>query len=150
MDLTGRLFALNNDVNRYNQQKLDALDSPAVDYASIDNGGALSIHASHVVEESYLYQLGKSCQAPARLTLKLGAQVMLVKNLSVSDGLVNDCRGVVVSFTKKGEEAHPMPVVCFSTVKGEKRITMETVEFSVEAGGCVVASRTQLPLKLVG
>lgn len=69
MDLTGRLFALNNDVNRYNQQKLDALDSPAVDYSSIDNGGALSIHVSHVVEESYLYQLGKSCQAPARLTL---------------------------------------------------------------------------------
>ena len=38
VDLTRRLFALNNDVNRYNQQKLDALDSPAVDYACIDNG----------------------------------------------------------------------------------------------------------------
>lgn len=149
VDLTSRLFALNNDVNQYNQQKLDALGSPAVNYTCIDNGRNVPPSFLEVVEESYLYQLSKSCQAPARLTLKLGAQVMLVKNLSVSDGLVNGCRGVVVSFTKKGEDAQPMPVVCFSTVKGQKRIAMEAVEFSVEAGGCVVASRMQLPLKLV-
>ena len=54
-------------------------------------------------DSNYLIQLQKSCQAPAELYLKPGAQVMLLKNLSVSEGLVNGSRGVVDSYTKDPE-----------------------------------------------
>ena len=48
----------------------------------------------------YLKQLQKNCQAPGSLVLKVGAQVMLLKNLSVTSGLVNGTRGVIDSFVK--------------------------------------------------
>lgn len=34
--------------------------------------------------------------------LKVGAQVMLLKNISLTDGLVNGARGVIVKFSSEG------------------------------------------------
>lgn len=74
---------------------------------------------------------------------------MLLKNLSVADGLVNGCRGVVTSFRTRGDHVK-IPVVTFSTVKGEVIQAVESQDFTIEAGGLVVAKRHQIPLKLVG
>ncbi len=79
---------------------------------------------------------------PEELKLKIGAQVMLMKNLSTRTGLINGSRGIVVGFdaTRKG-----FPRVLFSN--GEER-TMDFSKWSVNVGGQEVASRTQIPLKL--
>ena len=88
-----RLFALNESVDQYNTQALSRLPSShAVTYRAVDEGS-----------DVYLKQLQKNCQAPGILLLKEGAQVMLLKNLSVESGLVNGSRGVVDSFTKDRE-----------------------------------------------
>ncbi|CBK21709.2 uncharacterized protein [Blastocystis hominis] len=133
-----RLFAFNRNVDDYNQQQLDALPAPPTEYVCIDSGD----------DEGACYQLRKSCQAPSRLVLKRGAQVMLVKNLSVGEGLVNGCRGVVTSFKSSGQDKPRLPVVTFATPLGELVKTVEMQEFSLESGGHVVATRKQLPLKL--
>jgi ATP-dependent DNA helicase PIF1 len=39
---------------------------------------------------------------PSLLVLKVGAQVMLMKNINVVDGIVNGARGVVTNFDDKG------------------------------------------------
>ena len=52
-------------------------------------------------------------QARAVLGLKVGAQVLLVKNICQSLGLVNGTRGVVEKFTGS---ANILPVVRFANV----------------------------------
>ena len=101
-----------------------------------------------LVGDGYQYQFSRNCQAPAKLVLKKGAQVMLVKNLSVIDGLVNGCRGVVTSFRERNDHKK-VPVVTFSTMKGEIKQVVEPQDFTIELGGVIVASRRQIPLKLV-
>ena len=102
----------------------------------------------NIVTDGYQYQFNRNCQAPSKLILKKGAQVMLVKNLAVADGLVNGCRGVVTSFREKNDHKK-VPVVTFVTMKGETRQVIEPQEFTIESGGVIVASRRQIPLKLV-
>jgi ATP-dependent DNA helicase PIF1 len=46
--------------------------------------------------------LDQMTPVPSSLVLKVGAQVMLMKNLNVSDGMVNGARGVITSFSDKG------------------------------------------------
>ena len=65
-----RLFALNESVDQYNTSALAQLpDTNCITYKAIDEG-----------QDVYLKQLQKNCQAPAVLPLKVGAQVMLLKD----------------------------------------------------------------------
>lgn len=50
--------------------------------------------------------MNNHCPVSDKLELKIGAQVMLTKNMDVQRGLVNGARGVVIGFEGKKESKH--------------------------------------------
>lgn len=132
------LYARNLDVDKINMERLEALDgASSVSYKAVDTG-----------EPSFL----GPCQALAVLHLKIGAQVVLLKNLVPEMGLVNGSRGVVIAFdnfddaAQRGEQC---PIVRFVGPTGstiDQRLERES--WKVEVGGKCVATRSQIPVKL--
>lgn len=127
------LFAKNVDVDAINNSKLRELPGHMFTFNSLDQG-----------EESML----KNLTVPAILNIKVGAQVVLLKNLSADQGLVNGSRGVVVDVREADLDDGSKvtaPLVRFDS--GAERLCTPEV-WAVEMGKKVVASRTQVPLRL--
>lgn len=87
-----KLFTHREDVDQLNQQELASLPGKEKCFWGED---------SHPSMEQNLNGL---CPVPKELVLKVGAQVMLAKNISVQEGLVNGARGVITGFdaSRKG------------------------------------------------
>lgn len=124
------VYTHNADVEAVNNRKLDEMEGKPKVFESIDEG-----------EPGPLETIRKNCLAPAELRLKVGAQVMLLKNVNPLDGLANGSIGKVVSF----QPETGMPVVKFQ--RGGI-LTMEVHTWEIKAGDDVLASRTQIPLRL--
>jgi len=84
--------------------------------------------------------LKKSCLAPERLRLKVGTEVMFIKN-ATSGAYVNGTRGVVTGFDK--EQGWPL-VKTFDN----DLITANPEDWQYEENGVVRATITQVPLRL--
>ncbi|KAI9328870.1 hypothetical protein BDR26DRAFT_40374 [Obelidium mucronatum] len=82
------------------------------------------------------YDKFKDCMAPERLELKIGAQVMLIKN-KFDMGLVNGSMGKVVGF----EENTGNPVVDF--LNGPSRFVVFLDQWVYEQNRVVKATREQ-------
>lgn len=130
-----RLFTHNADVDAINQKHLDVLMGQEREFL-------MNWHGNFNVAES----LKKSCLAPDRLLLKVGAQVMFVKN-NYDAGYVNGTLGEVIDFDGKG-----LPVV--RTFDGSE-ITVDEASWELKEETAlqkdeqqVVASISQLPLRL--
>jgi hypothetical protein len=114
-------------------------------------------------DERQLGTLSRNCPAPAKLELKVGAQVMLLKNSDVGRGLANGARGVVVGFERAAEGEGfegwgPLPKVAFKVASGSldagagsgggsyRIVTsvVEPAEWTLELGRARVASRMQV------
>lgn len=80
-----RLYAKRNNVESENEQELHKLSGPLHSYQAQND---------HVGDSPKW-----NPPAPRLLQLKLGAQVVLLRNLDASRGLVNGSRGVVVGFS---------------------------------------------------
>ncbi|KAG8229872.1 hypothetical protein J437_LFUL008262 [Ladona fulva] len=118
--LATRLCSHTSDADQINQSRLDALEDSDPQLAS---------------------QLDRTTPVTSAIHLKVGAQVMLLKNLDVAKGLVNGARGVVTSFLP-GDGA---PVVRF---KAKLEIPVRTEKWVIKASGGVTLTRRQLPLRL--
>ena len=86
-----KLFAVNNLVDQTNTTELHKLGARQYIFTASDDA----------ISEKYMTQLKGGCKAPEKLFLKLGCQVMLLKNIDTNRGLVNGARGVVVEIKKK-------------------------------------------------
>eukprot|EP00873_Tetraselmis_striata_P018943 jgi/Tetstr1/439207/TSEL_027650.t1 len=103
------LYSRNADVDRINKQQLDALNTESEVYVACDSVSVASNvpQAEHGSVEGQLWRHAhfRDCMAVSEMTLKVGAQVILVKNIDLNGPqmLVNGSRGVIVDFV----EYHP-------------------------------------------
>jgi ATP-dependent exoDNAse (exonuclease V) alpha subunit len=84
--------------------------------------------------------LQKGCLSPETLSLKIGAAVMFTKN-NPKEHFVNGTLGEVVAFSKL--DGHPI-----IKIKNGRKIDAEAMDWSIEDNGRILASVTQLPLRL--
>ncbi|GFS13168.1 ATP-dependent DNA helicase PIF1 [Elysia marginata] len=128
--LATKLCTHKADVDEINQTNLKVLEGESKLFSSVDT------------DQAYTSQLNSLCPVPAYLELKVGAQVMLCKNLDIQRGLVNGARGVVLGYDKSNNGFPIIKFVCGVTeaIKPQRWI------FRVGGGNTIV--RKQIPLKL--
>lgn len=124
--LATQLCSHTSHADAINQNKLSNLTGEEKTYQATDSD-------SHMTQT-----LDQQIQAPGKLTIKIGAQVMLLKNLNIAEGLVNGARGVVVNYVQG-----------YPTVQFKKRqLLVKPEKWSIKTAGGLVVTRSQLPLKL--
>ncbi|PKU46473.1 atp-dependent dna helicase pif1 [Limosa lapponica baueri] len=128
--LATRLCTHKDDVEITNERRLQQLSGEVHIFEALDSDPML------------VKLIDAQCPVGGRVELKLGAQVMLAKNLDVSQGLVNGARGVVVGFESEEKGLPKVRFLCGVT----QVIKMEKWVFKGPSG--VHLSRQQLPLKL--
>ncbi|XP_074764260.1 ATP-dependent DNA helicase PIF1 [Athene noctua] len=128
--LATRLCTHKDDVEITNERCLQQLSGEVHTFEALDSDPML------------VKLIDAQCPVGGRVELKLGAQVMLAKNLDVSRGLVNGARGVVVGFESEQKGLPKVRFLCGVT----QVIKMEKWVFKGPSG--VHLSRQQLPLKL--
>lgn len=133
-----RVFGTNNQADMLNWENLSKLPDDEVEFDAID---APQSTLSNKQIELFTDRLNRDCLAPKKLLLKVGAQVMLLKNLKTGYGLVNGSMGVVVDF----DEVTTAPIVKFNN--GVLR-TIERATWEAEEGGKLMIVRHQYPLRL--
>jgi ATP-dependent DNA helicase PIF1 len=125
--LATQLCSHTKDADFINQSKLDSLSSPEKVFESTDS-------------DVYLKQtLDSQLPVPHRLVLKVGAQVMLLKNINLSTGLVNGARGVITHYSEG------FPVVKF---KNKLEFIARPEKWSIKTPSGGILQRKQIPLKL--
>lgn len=139
--LATKLFPMKKDVSRINKVELTKLindgaihrDFFCVDTAVNKKSGSI-VKPTASEEKSF-----NSTYVDEKLTLAIGAQVMLIKNLDFEKQLINGSRGTVIKFDKSG-----YPIVLFDH---GVQVTIQPEKFEKEMDR-VVLSRKQIPLIL--
>lgn len=132
------LIAINKEVDKYNNDQLAKLTTQEKTYKALFKASKDSL----ITESDML----KTCLAPETLSLKIGAQVMLLVNMPDLE-LGNGSRGIVIGYSDSG-----YPLVQFLNDK-KLMVTPHTWSASIkyEIDGSSNSSKselTQIPLKL--
>lgn len=123
-----RLYTHNEDVDRINEQALSRIDTALKVYHMRSSGSTTLVEA-----------LKRGCLSPETLSLKQGAAVMFTRN-NFEHGYVNGTLGVIEGWSSAG-----WPRV---RTKQGKIVEAEPEEWQVTDGNRVLASITQVPLRL--
>ena len=137
--LPTKLFSTRTNVSKINEERLLELGSTIHTHEAITIIEPLGEEYIEYYSDELSKRLDRDCQAVTNLKLAIGAQVVLLTNLSQNEGLVNGSRGIIISY----EEGNP--VVLF--VNGiKKTITSHNWELE-EENRCKVI-KIQIPLQL--
>ncbi|MES2622876.1 MAG: PIF1 family DEAD/DEAH box helicase [Patescibacteria group bacterium] len=122
-----KLYSHNSHVDTVNTREIGKLDGKIKIYEMTTKG-----------KDTMTATLIKSCLSPEKLELKIGAKVMFTKN-NPDKGFVNGTTGTIVEFH------FDMPRV---KVANGMTIDVEPMDWSIMDQGRVLASITQIPLRL--
>lgn len=125
--LATTLCSHTNEADTINKSKLDNIQSEEKVFYAEDNN------------KVYSNMLDQQTPVSSKLILKKGAQVMLLKNINLSAGLVNGARGVVIDFKSD------LPIVRF---RNNKLYTAKPEKWIVKTLNGGLLTRRQVPLKL--
>ena len=121
------------DVNTHNERELGKLSGKTHEYISEDIFTAFNGNARY---DHYIRRLDAA--VPKAIPLKVGAQVMLKRNLDVKGGLVNGSRGVILDLD---------PEYAYVRFINGKRIRIKKHTWTIDDKDGS-ASRTQIPFIL--
>lgn len=124
-----KLYSHNTDVDRINNDRLKLLPGEMRSYDMTHHG------AKPLVE-----QLQRGCLSPEKLSLKVGAKVMFTRN-NFEEGFVNGTTGEVIRFSPDTK----LPVIRLLT---GREMEIGPGSWGIEAEGQIIASISQLPLRL--
>ena len=131
------LYSQNSDVNIINDNELDKLAEDGRQFYEYKMDIVICSGLSN--RSAVIEKFKKYCTTPEILQLCKGAQVMLLKNLDIPNGLANGSRGVVTGFVSD------MPCVRF--LNGEERVIEQHV-WEVEENDKKILRAQQVPLKV--
>ena len=131
------LYSQNNDVDLINDEELDDLASDGRQFYEYKM--EIVFYPGVTNKTASLDKFKKYCIAPETLQVCVGAQVMLLKNLDIPNGLANGSRGVVTGFVSDA------PLVKF--LNGEERLIEQNV-WEIEENEKKILRAQQIPLKV--
>jgi hypothetical protein len=101
-----RIFSLNVDVDQYNNTQIDTLQTEAVVFRAVDRLPSEIDSNSIIIDEH-------NSGLPSVVTLKIGARVMLIRNVNTELGLYNGALGIVTGFSPLQLTSPFHVLVCF-------------------------------------
>lgn len=140
------LYPTRRDVAELNRYELEKLPTTTFDLVSIDRYHDIKTRSSRIEQQPVFEEA-----IPEKITLKVGAQVMLKFNIDTDMGLANGTRGVIVDFTTFNNDPlkRKDPTNYQIKVRWYNGLTtiVEPQIWKLEDDFCI-RSRTQIPLVL--
>lgn len=136
------IFSTNEEANRYNAVKFNALDEPAKVFTARDGvyRGKELVYEDFTDKENFILEFfNKNCRAEREIILKKGTKVMLLVNMDFDKGLINGACGTIMEF---GENS-----IIINFDNGVNA-NIPRHEFEYYYNDSVAAVRLQYPLKL--
>lgn len=123
-----RLYTHNAKVDDLNNHRLQQIDAESKTFTMQSSGRPAAIET-----------LIKSCQAPQKLELKVGAKVLITAN-NIAEGYVNGTRATVADFV------YGKPMVVIDDTN--KEIILERTSWKLQDGDKTIGEVSQYPLRL--